>query len=90
MAEPIRLDALLAEEFDTIEIPVEIEEPDELDETEPIDDYAPAPEFADFDVWCEDSEDWAAAWRPLPDGPWICRNCGKIDHPFRDHEGAGA
>lgn len=92
MTEPIKLDALLAEEFDTIEVPIKIEEPDETDETEPIDegDFAPAPEFADFDVWCPWSNDWAVAWRAEASDPWTCRNCGEADHRFRDHEGAGA
>jgi hypothetical protein len=92
MPEPIKLDALLAEEFDTVEVEVELLVPDETDETEPIDehDLAPAPEFADFDAWCDWSNEWAAVWRPEPTGPWICRNCGAEGHRFRDHEGGGA
>lgn len=73
---------------------VDVEEAlaDELDEAEPIDegDFAPAPEFSAFDVWCDFAEEWAAEWRPGPDGPWFCRTCGATDHQRRDHEGAGA
>lgn len=64
----------------------------ELDDSDVIapDDYAPAPEFSDFDVWCDFAEDWAAAWRPSPEGQWFCRNCGATDHRTRDHESDGA
>jgi hypothetical protein len=74
-------------------IEVEIPEADEIDDSLAIDadDYMQEPpEFGDFDVWCETTNDWVTVWRPGTDGPWFCRNCGKTDHPFRDHEGAGA
>jgi hypothetical protein len=87
-----------------LEIEVEIPEPDEILDDDVIDpedrvggyldvgDREPAPEFADFDAWCPDSEDWVALWRPTGEvnSPWFCRNCGGTDHQFRDHEGGGA
>lgn len=92
MADPIRLDALLAEQFDTVEVPLELTDPVEEDHTEPIDagDFAPEPEFADFVVWCPFLEDWAKLLRNSPDDPWRCYICDAPDHPRRDHEGDGA
>lgn len=78
--------------IEIIEPVLDVFEPDEPDETEPIDpeDFAPAPEFSGFEVWCDAAADWAAEWRPEPDGPWFCRLCGKTDHQRKDHEHAGA
>lgn len=78
-------------ETTTIDIVV-FEEPDqdELEGIDPIDMLDQPLEFADFDVWCTFTEDWAAVWRPQGDTTWFCRNCGATDHRFRDHEGAGA
>jgi hypothetical protein len=89
MSDPIKLDALLAEEFDTTPVPVEIEDFDEVDDDEAIDDedWAPAPEFSDFEVWCPEIPGWGHLLREARDQPWRCYTCGATDHHQRDHEG---
>jgi hypothetical protein len=72
------------------DIPFSLEVEGEIDTAVSPEDWAPAPEFASYDVWCPPSQDWTAIWRPGPDGPWFCRNCGATDHQPQDHEGDGA
>jgi hypothetical protein len=59
----------------------------EVDEAIADEDFVvEMPDFADYPVWCDFVDDWALAWRPGPDGPWFCKNCGSTDHRFRDQE----
>lgn len=68
------------------------DEPDqeELEGIDPL-DFAPAEyEFSDFNAFCPELDDWAEVIREPGQDTWHCRYCGATDHPFRDHEGAGA
>lgn len=72
-----------------VKLPILEGEPD-IDDAVDLEDWAPAPEVSDFEAWCPAVERWASLWRPTPNLPWECRECGSTGHAVRDHEGAGA